>query len=468
MSLSSETNSITSTQVMLSTTKSFSKQLSNVIGATGIRSAGDSGAMFSDSVLNPASDEAILQLQFLPTLRDHFIVLQSHKICIVNLQIELPVCNIALDTTLSPFIQIYPCKQRDAFYCLHNNGNVTLRVARPKYAEACTKTSAMLYDVRLQSESIRISKQHRVMALAVCPATERSISVICSDSRVFFWTVNRIILPEGKPSEHACNQNESDKNASTTFLPLRGIIRNNAHLYNLYLRDLFLPSRLFLENDYVKQNSKSVQLKFIMSGLFTFLGLSPFVLSMCPPLTTKNFLYYKPILAIGSSSGVIYLVDLNSGAIIKEYSVHTGAVAGIEWCSLDSFLTFSVIVSGTASNNAKNELIFVETATGKTHSLIQSKSNSHAVSPLSMIRVSPRKNYFVAVYKWKPMEIWDVKTRRLLREVKITSTAPITALAWCPSKQCYFRYKRIKDVDLTSHLKLRCLIDVNLQLRDFS
>ena len=431
MSLASETNSITSSSMMLSTTRSFSKQISNVMGATGMRSYGDSSSVFSEPALNPSSDDAILQLQFLPTLRDHFVIVQSHKICIVNLEIELPVCNISLDSSLSPFVHVYPCHQRDAFYCLHNNGNVTLRVARPRYSETGSKSASIVYDVRLQSESVRLSKQHKVMALAVCPSSERNISVISSDSRVFFWSVNRIVLSDTTSDQE--NPTPDDKN-HTALAPLRGVVKQNK-IHGLHLRDLYLPSRLFLDSKFVAQNSNNVQLKFAMSGLFTFLGSPPFVLSMCPPLTTKNFLYYKPILAVGGGNGIIYLIDLNSGSIVKEYSIHTGSVAGIEWCSLDSFLSFSVIISGTASNNAKNELVFVECSTGKTHQLIYSKSSSHAVSPLSMIRVSPRKNYFVAVYKFKPMEIWDVKTKRMLREVKMTSTAPITAIAWCPSKK---------------------------------
>ena len=38
---------------------------------------------------------------------------------------------------------------------------------------------------------------------------------------------------------------------------------------------------------------------FILTGITNSLANAPFVLKMCPPLTTKNFHLYQPYLALG-------------------------------------------------------------------------------------------------------------------------------------------------------------------------
>ena len=105
LSLSSESNSVSSASVMLSTTRSFSKQFSNVMNATGIKSGGDNSANDSHGNQSPISDDVILQVEFVPTMRDHFILVNAHKISIINLKLEVTIHNIVLDTTISPFTQ---------------------------------------------------------------------------------------------------------------------------------------------------------------------------------------------------------------------------------------------------------------------------------------------------------------------------------------------------------------------------
>ena len=157
LSLSSESNIVSSTSVMLSTTRSFSKQFTNVMNATGMKSGGDISGNDSHGNQLPVSEDAILHVEFLPTMRDHFIVVNAHKISIINLKLEVAIHNIVLDTTISPFIQVCVSKQRDMFYCLHSNGSVTCRVLRPVYSEACCKKYGLNYDVRVQTDSIRLA-----------------------------------------------------------------------------------------------------------------------------------------------------------------------------------------------------------------------------------------------------------------------------------------------------------------------
>lgn len=56
-----------------------------------------------------------------------------------------------------------------------------------------------------------------------------------------------------------------------------------------------------------------------------YYGLSPSLttLKMCPPLTTKNLNFYKPLVAVGNGSGGIQIFNLSTRQLHQEITVHT-------------------------------------------------------------------------------------------------------------------------------------------------
>lgn len=68
-------------------------------------------------------------------------------------------------------------------------------------------------------------------------------------------------------------------------------------------------------------------LKLPVSGLLTGTGIAQFtIVRMCPPLTTRNCRYYQPLLAAGTSSGVVFLFNMATGVVEKELAIHTFSV----------------------------------------------------------------------------------------------------------------------------------------------
>ena len=106
------------------------------------------------------------------------------------------------------------------------------------------------------------------------------------------------------------------------------------------------------------------------------------------------------------------------------------------------------------NRNRESLLLKILLYAGKSQFINLGKTNSPP-SPLSFIKVSHGKNYFIAAYKSKPFEIWDLQTKTLLREVKLTSGVPITALEWSPSKFVFPFYFYI-GVDFYSAQNCHC------------
>ena len=44
---------------------------------------------------------------------------------------------------------------------------------------------------------------------------------------------------------------------------------------------------------------EDVKISFLLTGITNSLSQAPFVVRMCPPLTTKNFHVYQPLVAVG-------------------------------------------------------------------------------------------------------------------------------------------------------------------------
>ncbi|XP_061491807.1 WD repeat-containing protein 11 isoform X4 [Rhineura floridana] len=174
---------------------------------------------------------------------------------------------------------------------------------------------------------------------------------------------------------------------------------------------------------------QEVHLKFLLTGLFSGLPLPPFAIRMCPPLTTKNIKQYQPLLAIGTSNGSVLVYNLTSGLLHKELSIHSCEVKGVEWTSLSGFLSFA---TSTPNNlgQVRNELQLVDLPTGRSIAFRGERGGDEPA--IEMIKVSHLKQYLAVVFKDKPLELWDIRTCSLLREMS-KNFPTITALEWSPS-----------------------------------
>nr|DBA15151.1 TPA: hypothetical protein GDO54_004399 [Pyxicephalus adspersus] len=311
-----------------------------------------------------------LQLSYLPSRRNHMLLLYPREILILDLEVNQTVGVVAIERTGVPFLQVTPCFQRDVLFCLHENGCITLRVGR----QSCGSSGAtseeaeadpvpeMTYDLKCQCDAIRVTKTVRPYSIACSPINENAIALIISDGRVMIWELKSSV--PGKKIRNASST------TCTLYAPLSFCGRPVGPLQKK-CPDLSLDSVIagqgMLSNDSAQSGGplQEVHLKFLLTGLLSGLPQPPFVVRMCPPLTTKNITQYKPLLAVGRS----------------------------------------MAFRGERGNDEQ---------------------------PMEMIKISHLKQYLVVVFKDKPMELWDIRTCTLLREMsKIFPT--VTALEWSPS-----------------------------------
>jgi hypothetical protein len=50
----------------------------------------------------------------------------------------------------------------------------------------------VVYDLRAQSDPLRVTKNNRVYAMACCPISEKTVALVMSDSKVLFWDLKTV------------------------------------------------------------------------------------------------------------------------------------------------------------------------------------------------------------------------------------------------------------------------------------
>ncbi|XP_053306224.1 WD repeat-containing protein 11 [Spea bombifrons] len=373
-----------------------------------------------------------LQLSYLPSKRNHMLLLYPREILILDLEVNQTVGVVAIERTGVPFLQVTPCFQRDVLFCLHENGCITLRVGRqscgssgaPNEEADSDAVQEMTYDLRCQCDAIRVTKTVRPYSITCSPINENAVALVISDGRVMIWELKSSVL--GRRTRNAgtaalyaphsfCGKPVGPLQRKVNDLSLDSMIAGQS----MQAGDAQLSGSLLQE----------VHLKFLLTGLLSGLPQPPFVVRMCPPLTTKNITQYKPLLAIGTSNGSVFVYNLTSGLLHKELNIHSCEVRAIEWTSLTSFLSFAT----STPNNlglVRNELQLVDLLTGRSLPFRGERGNDE--QPMEMIKVSHLKQYLAVVFKDKPLELWDIRTCTLLREMS-KSFPTVTALEWSPS-----------------------------------
>ena len=135
------------------------------------------------------------QVGFSPSVRHHLLLLFPREILVLDTEIMQAVGSIFLERGYPPFVQMCLCKQRDALYCLHENGSVSFRVRTPVefprngtlQQEDFRHQISVTYDTHCHTESFRISKLCVPYSMTLCPTTETKAAILTSDGKIMFW-----------------------------------------------------------------------------------------------------------------------------------------------------------------------------------------------------------------------------------------------------------------------------------------
>ncbi|XP_050421580.1 WD repeat-containing protein 11-like [Adelges cooleyi] len=338
-----------------------------------------------------------IQFTYHHSLRNHILLMYQHDIIIIDLEISMTVGVISIDRSLSYFTQMYSCRQRDAVFCLQESGSLSVKLRRKPIvnylmspmdsspvAVSGNESSSdiyLWYEHRIQSEIIRQVKNSKVLGFVVCPVTEKHIAVMLSTGKVIIFELEKIMSSSNDVSYYLGRRDNHKMSLSNTFPSFndnQGIIPK----VRLYPRGI-LPC--------------------LESGLT--------IIKYCPPLTTSTRASYKPLLAVGTNSGNLVIINLATGLTFKEYHVHSHPVRGIEWISQRFIISWSFY---SYTSNTKSQVVITNIQCGQSTCVRTTKVDEPHIL---FIKVSPLKQYFVIGIKDGPLEIWDLKSMSMLSKM---------------------------------------------------
>lgn len=146
----------------------------------------------------------------------------------------------------------------------------------------------IIYENKCLSDAFRLSKSSYVSGFVVCPVTETKVILLVSDGRLLIWNVKST----GESISDAMLMSDECLKAS---LPLAAsdtpLISAMVSPPEKTLADILPPS--------MQQGGLKNSFRFLLVGLLSNVQASPNCAAMCPPMTTKNWPEYKPLVAVG-------------------------------------------------------------------------------------------------------------------------------------------------------------------------
>ncbi|GMR53104.1 hypothetical protein PMAYCL1PPCAC_23299 [Pristionchus mayeri] len=308
-----------------------------------------------------------------------FVVAENTLYCI-NAEVGVILSKRALD---SAPLSLLPSLTRDALYVVHSNGSISLRTGRVSPEGECS--TAIVCSVEAGKEG---GGQRRPLAASLCPTTDAAVAVLHANGRMAIWQL---------------------ENKSIAALPYRSYAIDDVVGFSEALETTVEPpTRLRLTS----------QLSSISAGA-TLLRVRPLSTEMEDPWSGMQ------LAAVATQHGQILVCDLFTARILKDIKAQNSPIKSLEWAGTHSLLSAGYNHAHSSTNLVRNDLYITDIRTGTSRRIRPEKDES----PLTLMRLSHYNCYMALSFQSDPLEIWDLKSLRLLR--KMSKTCPIIVdMSW--------------------------------------
>ncbi|KAK4430806.1 WD repeat-containing protein 11 [Sesamum alatum] len=132
-----------------------------------------------------------------------------------------------------------------------------------------------------------------------------------------------------------------------------------------------------------------------------------------------------PLVALGTQSGTIDVIDISANAVAASFSVHSSMVRGLRWLGNSRLVSFSYTQGTEKTGGYVNRLVVTSLRSGlnRTFRVLQKPERA----PIRALRASSSGRYLLILFRDAPVEVWAMtKTPIMLRSLAL----PFTVLEW--------------------------------------
>ena len=244
---------------------------------------------------------------------------------------------VEMDKSTSPMISIYAAKYRPVLFAAHENASISVRAFQ-------ISTSNLEKGLKLlnacQSDGLRMTGWCKCRGLIVDPKSETNISLLLTDSRVLQFKLE------------VCQERENDG---------KFYVLKDRKTSDDFLGRLVGPTEITCEMENMLEK-KNLALRLAGQNGHSIAPRDS-LLEIGPPITTKNFLNWRPRAARGMKNGNIQIIDLYSGECERELSVHSSQIKGMCWLDAEHVISWSA-TSGAAQGKVNNVVFLLNIFSG--------------------------------------------------------------------------------------------------------
>uniref|UniRef100_A0A915PSD2 Ribosome control protein 1 domain-containing protein n=1 Tax=Setaria digitata TaxID=48799 RepID=A0A915PSD2_9BILA len=335
------------------------------------------------SVFNATSSAVrILQVEYHNAFPNILFATTESEIACIELECRYVIWRYVCEV---PLLRLMTCSERDIIVTVHSNGIIEWRAC--KMVEDEKGKTTLNYEFLYSGETQRQTHHCRISSVALCPVTQTTVAFLYNSGNISIYQLglkeDNVVLPYR--ASYITDITSVDEDLCCFA---------NGHLKMSNIAQLFSLGQgvttVRIQPLYVEENSKTKQLT-----------------------------------AVGSNQGIVRLVEISTGTIFRELHIHTCPIKCIDWCGPHKLISAAYVHSLSASSLVKNDIFVTDIRTGEARRLRPEVEET----PVEMLRVSFYYCYVAIGFRNEPLEIWHLKSMRLLRRMS-RSCPVIVDMAW--------------------------------------
>ncbi|CAH9089514.1 unnamed protein product [Cuscuta epithymum] len=383
----------------------------------------------------------IVRFSFSPHWKHILFVVFPRELVVFDLLYETALYSTVLHRSVGKFLGVLPDTNIEVLYCAHLDGK--LSTWRRKQGEQVYVMGSMEELIPSVGTSVP-SPSVLAVVISHSDSTLQSISKLYSDGHHSLYldsdnpldSSNESLVISKTPLVSISDDGEVWKWLLTAEGP--GEVQKDAKKRSIatYISTTqgdhqmeFLPSNSFLSN---AAKTDEASFKIMLVGQLRLLSSAVTMLAVPSPSLTATLArggnspaVAVPLVALGTQSGTIDVIDVSANAVAASFYVHSTVVRGLRWLGNSRLVSFSYTQGNEKTGGYINSLVVTCLRSGLNRSFRVLQKPERA--PIRALRSSASGRYLLILFRDAPVEVWAMtKSPMMLRSLAL----PFTVLEW--------------------------------------
>lgn len=398
------------------------------------------------------------KMAFSPRWRNVVFVVFPREFVVFDLGYEAVLFSAGVPRGCGKFLDVMVDGSLEVVYCLHFDGKLTawrrkegeqvhtmcmMEELMPSVGTSVPSPSILaavisVSDSTLQSVSKHCSDTHRASSLNVdfdnpfdfCDdshvISKTHVISISDDGKIWNW----LLTAEGTGDAQKDAKNLSIVAEPETSSEIKIISASDPSMDAVKQSDAVNNDKSCSSSSTTRQ--EEMLFKISLVGQLHLLSSTVTMLAVPSPSLTATLArggnypaVAVPLVALGTQSGTIDVIDVSANAIAASFSVHNSVVRGLRWLGNSRLVSFSYTQGNEKTGGYINKLVVtcVRSGLNRTFRVLQKPERT----PIRALRASSSGRYLLILFRDAPVEVWAMtKTPIMLRSLAL----PFTVLEW--------------------------------------